>query len=71
MTEPMSQEEFIETEGETCPVCRSDTIKTPKDFEYSADGTGAGGWFMRQCATCSAGWAEYYKMCGYELFNEC
>jgi hypothetical protein len=60
--EPMSQAEYVESDGIPCPYCRSN------DVDYSGDLRLKGNKVYHDCdcSDCGKAWVEEYTLTGYE-----
>lgn len=61
---PMTEEEYIENNGEYCPNCRSEDIDTVDEI-YSSTTYNV----EMECNTCGCQWFEIYKLSGMEIIE--
>lgn len=67
MREPMTQEEYVENEGGSCPACRSEEIQVEVDFNQSNLRTLVQ---TGDCLTCGASWDQFYHLAGYSSLTQ-
>lgn len=64
---PMTDEEYVNGAGLTCPICR-------KVGDISSDGNvEIVGWDATQevhCANCGSYWYDLYKLTGYKIIEQ-
>ena len=61
----MTQEQYLETEGERCPFCGSRDLDSPDD---TVDGDS----YMRgvTCRRCGKTWCDHFKLTGFSVNPE-
>jgi len=63
MSEPMTQEEYVEHAGNDCPLCKAKNSAS-LDGEIESDGVSA--WGNCSCEVCGAMWNDVYELKGFE-----
>jgi DNA-directed RNA polymerase subunit M/transcription elongation factor TFIIS len=62
---PLSDREYVESAGQTCPKCFSYQISYHGAFETE----GPEGWQNVECESCGATWKDLFRLVGYEGQN--
>jgi hypothetical protein len=61
---PMSDEEFVEDEGEHCPFCRALLFGEPFKENFTKEDD------TYTCKICGKGWIESYELVGFYEVDE-